>query len=43
MNNIESGSIVVLHDSLKSIDRLKGFLPQLLKDLRSDDFEFALL
>ena len=37
------GSIIVFHDSLKSIDKLKTALPQSLKWLREQGYEFGLL
>jgi len=43
MNHIESGSIVVLHDSLKSIAKLKAFLPDLLDTLQDEGFEMLSL
>ena len=38
-----SGSIIVFHDSLKSIDKLKTALPEALKWLKEQGWEFGLL
>lgn len=37
------GSIIVFHDSLKSYDKLKTALPESLKWLKSEDYQFSLL
>lgn len=37
------GAIIVFHDSLKSIDKLKVMLPQALEWLRSQGYNFSLL
>jgi len=43
MNNLEAGSIIVFHDSKKSIDKLKAFLPRLMDQLVEEGYSFKLI
>lgn len=43
IRNIENGSIIVLHDSMKAFPRLKVLLPKLLKYLKDNQYEFKKL
>lgn len=38
VNNVESGSIIVFHDSLKSVNNLKTALPQSIEYLKNQGF-----
>jgi peptidoglycan/xylan/chitin deacetylase (PgdA/CDA1 family) len=38
-NNVKNGSIIVFHDSVKSIEKLKEFLPDLLHNLQKEGFK----
>ena len=40
VRNVEPGSIVVMHDSLKAMPRLEEALPRILKDLSEDGYLF---
>jgi len=40
-DNVKNGSIIVLHDSIKSIDKLKKFLPELLRFLHAEGYHMA--
>lgn len=40
---IRSGSVVVLHDSLKTVERLRGALPGILEWLRAEGYVFGIL
>ena len=42
-SNVEAGSIIVFHDSIKSVDKLKLFLPDLLQQLIEDGYKFNIL
>lgn len=41
--SVRSGDILVLHDNLKSFERLQEILPELLKLLREKGFEFDVI
>lgn len=43
LQNIKPGSIVVLHDSVKSFPLLKDFLPIILKELNLQGYRFSAL
>ncbi len=43
INNVQNGSIIVFHDSLKAFDRLKYALPKTLKHLSENGYQFGLL
>ena len=47
VNNVKrytrNGSIITLHDSLKSIDKLKHALPEILAWLRQEGYEFGII
>ena len=43
LSNIESGSIIVFHDSIKAFSNLEYALPQTLRYLKKNSFECALL
>ncbi len=41
VNNVESGSIVVLHDSNKTSDKIKQVLPKILEQLKKNGYTFS--
>ncbi|HQW10852.1 MAG TPA: polysaccharide deacetylase family protein [Saprospiraceae bacterium] len=43
VTNVESGSIIVMHDSIKSEEKLKVVLPQILRFLLDSGYEFETL
>ena len=47
VNNVKrytrNGSIITLHDSLKSIDKLKHALPEILSWLKKEGYEFGII
>ncbi len=43
VRNVEPGSIVVMHDSLKAMPRLEEALPRILKDLSEEGYFFKSL
>lgn len=43
LENIESGSIIVMHDNVKAEKNVKGSLPAILEGIRRRGFEFGLL
>ncbi|MEC5164363.1 peptidoglycan/xylan/chitin deacetylase (PgdA/CDA1 family) [Flavobacterium sp. PL11] len=43
LSNIESGSIIVFHDSIKAFKNLEYVLPNTLRYLQNNDFECAIL
>jgi peptidoglycan/xylan/chitin deacetylase (PgdA/CDA1 family) len=43
INNVENGSIIVFHDSLKAFDRLAYALPKTLKYLTAKGYQFGTL
>ena len=43
LSNCTKGSIIVLHDSVKSSGHLKSFLPQLLKELKAQSYDLTRL
>jgi peptidoglycan/xylan/chitin deacetylase (PgdA/CDA1 family) len=43
LNNVESGSIIVFHDSVKAYKNLKYTLPRALQILKEKGFEFSLM
>lgn len=43
INNIENGSIIIFHDSLKAYDRLKYILPKTIQYLSDKGYQFGTL
>lgn len=43
VSNLRPGSIIVMHDSIKAGPRILGVLPQLLKYLRENEYECAVI
>jgi peptidoglycan/xylan/chitin deacetylase (PgdA/CDA1 family) len=43
MNNVQNGSIIIFHDSLKAEERLRYALPRVLKFLQEREFTFKKL
>jgi len=40
LKNVESGSIIVFHDSIKASDKLRYVLPKILKEFSQQGYEF---
>ena len=41
--NTQQGSIIVMHDSIKTIDKVRNILPAVIEELKSRNFELAAL